>query len=78
MFTFFKVILYRFLYICICILNVILQLNALNGFSLQILKYAIAAITIIIFLKRNKLLVHFKRPVLFSLVYLGLLFKKKK
>ncbi len=62
----------------ICIFYVIWQLNALNGFSFQLLIYAISAIKNIIFQKGNKLLVHFKRPVLFSLVYLGLLFKKKK
>ncbi len=30
--------------ICICIFNVIWQLNALNGFSFQLLIYAISAI----------------------------------
>ncbi len=30
---------------CICIFNVIWQLNALNGFSFQLLIYAISAIT---------------------------------
>ncbi len=63
--------------ICICIFYVIWQLNALNGFSFQLLIYAISAIKKYN-KKGNKLLVHFKRLVLFSFVYLGLLFKKKK
>ncbi len=69
--------LYYIYLICICIFYVIWQLNALNGFSFQLLKYF--SNNIFYFSKKeNKLLVHFKRLVLFSLVYLGLLFKKKK
>ncbi len=65
--------------ICICIFYVIWQLNALNGISFQLLIYAISAIQNRFFSKKaNKLLVHFRRLVLFSLVYFGLLFKKKK
>ncbi len=63
--------------ICICI-YVIWQLNTLNGFSFPFLIYAISAIKIRIFLKRKKKYLFVKRLVLFSLVYLGLLFKKKK
>ncbi len=63
--------------ICFCIFYVIWQLHALNGFSFQLLIYNISAIKKYIFLKRKQLLVHFKRLVLFSLVYLGLLFKNK-
>ncbi len=40
--------------ICICILNVIWQLNALNGFRFQVI-YAISAITFEIFLKRKRM-----------------------
>ncbi len=43
--------------ICICIFNVIWQLNALNGFSFQLLIYTISAINSIIFLKRKNYLV---------------------
>ncbi len=45
--------LYYVYFICICIFNVIWQLNALNGFSFQLLIYAISAIKNIIFLKRK-------------------------
>ncbi len=43
--------------VCICIFYVIWQLNALNGFSFQLLIYAILAINNIIFLKRKNYLV---------------------
>ncbi len=59
--------------ICVCIFYVIWQLNALNGYR-NICFSAIKKK----FLKGNKLLVNFKRHVLFSLVYLRLLFKNKK
>ncbi len=65
-------------FICFCIFYVIWQLNAINGFSFQLLMYAISAIFLFLLFKGNKLLVNFKRLVLFSLVYLVLLFKKKK
>ncbi len=61
----------------ICIFNVIWQLNSLNGFSFQLFIYSISAIKKIL-KKGNNLLVHFKRLVLFSLAYVGLLFKKRK
>ncbi len=64
--------------ICICIFYVILQLNALNEFSFQLLIYAISAIKKIVFSKKETNVLFNKRLVLFSLVYLGLLFKKKK
>ncbi len=59
--------------ICVCIFYVIWQLNALNGYR-NICYFSNKKK----FLKGNKLLVHFKRRVLFSLVYLRLLFKNKK
>ncbi len=40
--------------ICMYIFYVIWQLNALNGFSFQLLIYAISAIKNIIFLKRKQ------------------------
>ncbi len=39
----------------ICIFYVIWQLNALNGFSFQLLIYAISAIKNFIFLKRKQM-----------------------
>ncbi len=41
--------------ICICICNVIWQLNALNGFSFQLLIHAISAIKKYFFLKRKQI-----------------------
>ncbi len=41
--------------ICICIFYVILQLNALNEFSFQLLIYAISAIKKFVFLKRKQM-----------------------
>ncbi len=48
--------------ICIFIFIVIWHLNALNGFSFQLI-YAISAIYIYFFLKGNKLLTDFKRLI---------------
>ncbi len=70
--------LYYIYLICICILNVIWQFNALNGFSFQLLIYAISAIICKKKSKKKTNDLFIKRLVLFSLVYLGLLFKKKK
>ncbi len=63
--------------ICICIFNVIWQLNTLNGFS--------SVIKICYFQKNKKNKsknetndLFIKIIVLFYLVYVGLLFKKKK
>ncbi len=64
--------------ICICIIYVICQLNALNRFSFQLLIYAISAIKKIFFSKKETNYLFIKRLVLFSLVYFGWLFKKKK
>ncbi len=64
--------------ICVCIFYVIWQLHALNGFSFQLLICYFSNKNLNFSKKINKLLVHFKRLVLFSLVYLGLLLKKKK
>ncbi len=57
---------------------VIWQLNELNGFSFQLLIYAISAIKKKKHSKKETNDLFIKRLVLFSLVYLGLLFKKKK
>ncbi len=56
--------------ICICIFYVIWQLNALNGFSFQLLIYAISAIKNIIFLKRKQITCSFlETRLIFSCIF---------
>ncbi len=62
----------------ICIFYVIWQLNALNGFRFQLLIYAISSNRNLNFSTKETNYLFIKILVLFSLVYLVLLFKKKK
>ncbi len=55
--------------ICICMFNVIWQLNALNGFSFQLLIYAISAINKKI-LKRKQNYLFILRDLSYFLLYI--------
>ncbi len=56
--------------ICICILNEIWQLNALNGSSFQLLIYAISAITFLFFSKKETNYLFILRDLSYFLLYI--------